>query len=127
LLDGPHSRFRWASAYWRRLGARFAGTGPITAITVTGVIFYANAAFWVALMAIMLFSVRWNWLVRAFGTTWSRKPIRAAHVSTSLPSRPAGDAIGCLMATYDRMTRARCLEVNTADSSNRACQGPSTP
>ena len=45
-----------------RLAARFAGTWADTAITVLALIFYATPLFWVALMAILLFSVAMDWL-----------------------------------------------------------------
>ena len=44
------------------LAARFAGTWADTAITVLALIFYATPLFWVALMAILLFSVTMDWL-----------------------------------------------------------------
>ena len=39
------------------LAARFAGTWADTAITVLALVFYATPLFWIALMAILLFSV----------------------------------------------------------------------
>ena len=44
------------------LAARFAGTWADTAITVLALVFYATPLFWVALMAILLFSVTVDWL-----------------------------------------------------------------
>ena len=44
------------------LAARFAGTFLDTAITVLALIFYATPLFWIALIAILLFSVWVAWL-----------------------------------------------------------------
>src|SRR5258708_7003265 len=44
------------------LAARFAGTFLDTAITILALIFYATPLFWIALMAILLFSVWVDWL-----------------------------------------------------------------
>src|SRR6195952_5096916 len=44
------------------LAARWAGTWVDTAITVVALIFYATPLFWIALMAILLFSVALDWL-----------------------------------------------------------------
>jgi len=41
------------------LAARWAGTWADTAITVLALVFYATPLFWIALMAILLFSWRW--------------------------------------------------------------------
>src|ERR1700710_3215369 len=43
------------------LAARFAGTWADTAITVLALVFYATPLFWIALMAILLFSGVWGW------------------------------------------------------------------
>src|SRR6266571_7228502 len=44
------------------LAARFAGTWADTAIMVLALVFYATPLFWIALMAILLFSVAMDWL-----------------------------------------------------------------
>src|SRR6266699_6971492 len=44
------------------LAARWAGTWADTAITVLALVFYATPLFWIALMAILLFSVALDWL-----------------------------------------------------------------
>src|SRR5882724_10130835 len=44
------------------LAARWAGTWADTAITVAALLFYATPIFWIALMAILLFSVEMDWL-----------------------------------------------------------------
>src|SRR3979411_2860535 len=44
------------------LAARWAGTWADTAITVVALVFYATPLFWIALMAILLFSVALDWL-----------------------------------------------------------------
>src|SRR5262245_17132503 len=43
------------------LAARFAGSWADTAITILALVFYATPLFWVALMAILLFSVTMDW------------------------------------------------------------------
>src|SRR4030088_3799163 len=48
------------------LAARFAGTWADTAITVVALVFYATPLFWIALMAILLFSVALD-LLASFG------------------------------------------------------------
>ena len=44
------------------MAARRAGSWTDTAITVLALIFYATPLFWIALMAILLFSVEMDWL-----------------------------------------------------------------
>src|SRR3954468_13101980 len=97
--------------------ARFAGTWLDTAITVFALIFYAMPIFWVALMAILLFSVAVDWLpsfgyesVGANYTGLAHVLDVAAHLV--LPATTIGLFF---MATYARMTRASMLEVNRLD------------
>jgi peptide/nickel transport system permease protein len=99
------------------LAARFAGTWADTAITVLALIFYATPLFWVALMAILLFSVAMDWLpsfgyetVGANYTGLTHVLDVAAHLV--LPATTIGLFF---MATYARMTRASMLEVNRLD------------
>ena len=99
------------------LAARFAGTWADTAITVVALIFYATPLFWIALMAILLFSVQLNWLP-SFGyetvggnyTGLARVGDIAAHLI--MPAMTLGLFF---MATYTRMTRASMLEVKRLD------------
>src|SRR5258708_3712580 len=48
--------------FFGTLAARWAGTWADAAITVVALIFYATPLFWIALMAILLFSVALDWL-----------------------------------------------------------------
>lgn len=99
------------------LAARFAGTWADTAITVAALIFYATPLFWVALMAILLFSVTLDWLpsfgyetVGAGYTGLARILDIGAHLI--MPAMTIGLFF---MATYARMTRASMLEVKRLD------------
>jgi peptide/nickel transport system permease protein len=99
------------------LAARWRGTWADTAITVLALIFYATPLFWVALMAILLFSVPMDWLpsfgfetVGANHTGLARALDVAAHLV--LPATTLGLFF---MATYARMTRASMLEVKRLD------------
>ncbi len=99
------------------LAARFAGTWADTAITVAALLFYATPIFWIALMAILLFSVTLGWLpsfgyetVGAGYTGVARVLDIGAHLI--MPAMTIGLFF---MATYARMTRASMLEVNRLD------------
>ncbi|MDI4231287.1 ABC transporter permease [Bradyrhizobium sp. Arg237L] len=99
------------------LAARRAGSWADTAITVLALIFYATPLFWVALMAILLFSVAMDWLpsfgyetVGANYTGFAHVLDVAAHLI--LPATTIGLFF---MATYTRMTRASMLEVKRLD------------
>jgi peptide/nickel transport system permease protein len=99
------------------LAARFAGTWADTAITVAALLFYATPLFWIALMAILLFSVWLDWLpsfgfatVGANLTGLSYAADVAAHLV--MPALTLGLFF---MATYARMTRASMLEVQRLD------------
>lgn len=99
------------------LAARFAGTWADTAITVLALLFYATPLFWVALMAILLFSVWMDWLP-SFGyetvgvsyTGFAHALDVGAHLI--MPALTIGLFF---MATYARMTRASMLEVQRLD------------
>jgi len=99
------------------LAARFAGGWIDTAITVVALIFYATPLFWIALMAILLFSVALDWLpsfgyetVGANYTGFRHALDVAAHLV--MPATTIGLFF---MATYARMTRASMLEVQRLD------------
>ena len=99
------------------LAARFAGTWADTAITVAALIFYATPLFWVALMAILLFSVAVDWLPSFGYETVGANYTGLAHVldvaaHLILPATTIGLFF---MATYARMTRASMLEVVRLD------------
>ncbi len=99
------------------LAARRAGTLADTAITGFALLFYATPLFWVSLMAILLFSVRLDWLpsfgfetVGAGYTGLSRALDIAHHLV--LPAMTLGLFF---MAVYVRMTRSSMLEVSRLD------------
>jgi peptide/nickel transport system permease protein len=99
------------------LAARFAGTFLDTAITVVALIFYATPLFWIALIAILLFSVWADWLpsfgyetVGAGYTGFRHALDVGAHLVM-----PAATLGLFFMATYTRMTRASMLEVKRLD------------
>ena len=99
------------------LAARFAGTWADTAITVLALVFYATPLFWVALMAILLFSVTMDWLPSFGYETVGANYTGLAHVldvaaHLVLPATTIGLFF---MATYARMTRASMLEVVRLD------------
>jgi peptide/nickel transport system permease protein len=99
------------------LAARFAGTIFDTAITVLALIFYATPIFWIALIAILFFSVWMDWLpsfgyetVGANYTGFRHVLDVGAHLIM-----PAATIGLFFMATYTRMTRASMLEVGRLD------------
>lgn len=99
------------------LAARRAGSWSDTLITVIALVFYATPLFWVALMAVLVFSVTMGWLP-AFGyetvgaglTGVARLYDIAQHLV--LPATTLGLFF---MATYARMTRASMLQVSRLD------------
>ena len=99
------------------LAARWAGSWTDTAITVLALIFYATPLFWVALMAILLFSVAMDWLPSFGYETVGANYTGFAHVldvgaHLIMPATTIGLFF---MATYTRMTRASMLEVKRLD------------
>ena len=99
------------------MAARFAGTVLDTAITVVALIFYATPLFWIALIAILVFSVWADWLpsfgyetVGAGYTGFRHALDVGAHLVM-----PAATLGLFFMATYTRMTRASMLEVKRLD------------
>ena len=99
------------------LAARFAGTWADTAITVLALVFYATPLFWIALMAILLFSVTMDWLPSFGYETVGADYTGLAHVADvgAHLVMPAATIGLFFMATYTRMTRASMLEVNRLD------------
>src|SRR6267378_631740 len=99
------------------LAARWAGTWADTAITVLALVFYATPLFWIALMAILLFSVALDWLPSFGYETVGANYTGLAHVldvgaHLIMPAMTIGLFF---MATYARMTRASMLEVKRLD------------
>ncbi|CCE09871.1 putative dipeptide transport system permease protein [Bradyrhizobium sp. STM 3843] len=99
------------------LAARFAGTVMDTAITVLALIFYATPLFWIALIAILIFSVWVDWLpsfgYETVGANYTGLR-HALDVGAHLVM-PAATLGLFFMATYTRMTRASMLEVKRLD------------
>lgn len=88
-----------------------------TLISMVALVFYATPLFWLALMAVLLFSVQLGWLpgfgyetVGAGYTGIARALDILSHLV--LPALTLGLFF---MAVYVRMTRASMLEVNTMD------------
>lgn len=99
------------------LAARRSGTWSDSAITTLALLFYATPLFWIALMAILLFSVTLDWLpsfgyetVGAGYTGLARVLDIASHLIM-----PAFTLGLFFMAVYARMTRASMLEVSGLD------------
>ena len=99
------------------LAARFAGTFLDTAITVLALIFYATPIFWIALIAILFFSVWMDWLPSFGYETVGANYAGFRHVLDvgAHLIMPAATIGLFFMATYTRMTRASMLEVGRQD------------
>lgn len=99
------------------LAAARQGRWSDTLISTLALVFYATPLFWMALMAVLLFSVQLGWLP-GFGF----ESVRAGHTGLArvldilrhliLPAFTLGLFS---MAVYMRMTRASMLEVNRLD------------
>jgi peptide/nickel transport system permease protein len=97
--------------------ARRVGTWVDSVTTVVALVFYATPLYWLALMAVLLFSIKLGWLP-AFGyitvgsglTGFSLAMDIAAHLVL-----PAVTLALFYMAVYARMTRASMLEVAQMD------------
>ncbi|WP_321333375.1 ABC transporter permease [Breoghania sp.] len=99
------------------LAAARQGRLSDTLISLFALIFYATPLFWLALMAVLLFSIQLGWLpgfgyetVGAGYTGFSRALDIAHHLV--LPAMTLGLFF---MAVYVRMTRASMLEVSQMD------------
>ena len=112
------------------LAARRAGSWTDTSITVLALIFYATPLFWVALMAILLFSVALDWLPSFGYETVGAGYTGIAHaldVGAHL-IMPATTIGLFFMATYARMTRASMPRSSGSTSSRpRAPRGCAMP
>lgn len=86
-------------------------------ISFVALIFYATPLFWLALMAVLLFSVQLNWLPGFGYTTVGSDYTGIAYAVDILKHLllPAGTLGLFFMAVYTRMTRASMLEVNQMD------------
>jgi peptide/nickel transport system permease protein len=99
------------------LAARRAGSWVDSAISALALLCYATPLFWIALMAVLLFSVTLEWLP-AFGMSTVGGNLRglayAADVSRHL-ILPASVLGLFYIALYTRLTRASLLEVANQD------------
>lgn len=99
------------------IAARFAGTWADSVIMAAALLFYATPLFWLALMAILLFSVTLDCLPSFGYETVGANYTGLAHAldvgaHLILPATTIGLFF---MATYTRMTRASMLQVNRLD------------
>jgi peptide/nickel transport system permease protein len=103
--------------FFGTLAARFAGSWGDSAITAAALIFYATPIFWLALMAILLFSVYLGWLPSfGYDTVGANYTGLAYAGDVALHLIMPAMTIGLFfMATYTRMTRASMLEVKRLD------------
>lgn len=99
------------------MAARRQGKLGDSVITVISLVFYATPLFWLALMAILLFSVQLGWLpaygYRTIGADYTGLA-HALDVGRHL-ILPATTLGLFFMAVYTRMTRASMLEVMRLD------------
>ena len=94
-----------------------AGSWGDSAVTTVALVFYATPLFWVALMAVLIFSVQLDWLP-AFGMTTVGGQYsgvgRALDIAHHLVL-PAVTLALFYMAIYARMTRTAMLDVSRMD------------
>jgi peptide/nickel transport system permease protein len=99
------------------LASRQAGRWPDSAITVVALVFYATPLYWLAMMAVLLFTVKLAWLP-GFGYSSVGAGLQGgAHVLDVAQHllMPALTLALFYMAVYARMTRAAMLEVAQMD------------
>lgn len=99
------------------LAAARVGKWTDSLITVVALVFYATPLFWIALMAILLFSVHLGWLPGFGMVTVGAGHSGLAYVRDVLAHLvlPALTLGLFFMAVYARMTRASMLEVMEMD------------
>jgi peptide/nickel transport system permease protein len=100
-----------------RLAAARVGRWSDSLITLVALLFYATPLFWIALMAIVLFSVQLEWLPSFGMVTVGAGYTGFAHVLDVIRHliMPAGTLGLFFMAVYARMTRTSMLEVQSLD------------
>jgi peptide/nickel transport system permease protein len=99
------------------LAARRQGSIGDSVITVISLLFYATPLFWLALMAVLLFSVQLGWLP-AFGYSTVGANYTGLDHALDVARHlvlPATTLGLFFMAVYTRMTRASMLEVMRLD------------
>jgi peptide/nickel transport system permease protein len=99
------------------LCARRAGTWVDSVITVVALVFYATPLYWLALMAVLVFTVQLDWLP-GFGFMTVGGGLSGAALMVDIGRHlvlPALTLALFYMAVYARMTRAAMLEVAQMD------------
>ncbi|HSW06238.1 ABC transporter permease [Aquabacterium sp.] len=99
------------------LSARHAGSWVDRAISIVSLVFYATPLYWLALMAVLLFTVQLQWLP-GFGYTTVGAGLGGAALVLDIARHlvlPALTLALFYMAVYARMTRATMLEVMQMD------------
>jgi peptide/nickel transport system permease protein len=99
------------------LSARRAGTWVDSLITVFALVFYATPLYWLALMAVLIFTVQLDWLP-GFGFMTVGAGLTGAALVIDIAKHllmPALTLALFYMAVYTRMTRAAMLEVAQLD------------
>lgn len=99
------------------LTARKAGSWLDSAITVVALVFYATPLYWLAMMAVLLFTVQMNWLP-GFGYMTVGSGLSGLSLAWDIAQHlvlPSLTLALFFMAVYARMTRASMLEVAQMD------------
>ncbi|WP_295545670.1 ABC transporter permease [uncultured Pseudacidovorax sp.] len=99
------------------LAARKAGSWLDSAITVVALVFYATPLYWLAMMAVLLFTVQMNWLP-GFGFMTVGSGLSGLALAWDIAQHlvlPSLTLALFFMAVYARMTRASMLEVAQMD------------
>ena len=99
------------------LAARKAGSWIDSAITVVALVFYATPLYWLAMMAVLLFTVQMNWLP-GFGYMTVGSGLSGLSLAWDIAQHlvlPSLTLALFFMAVYARMTRASMLEVAQMD------------
>ncbi len=99
------------------LSARRAGTWVDSSISVVALVFYATPLYWLALMAVLVFSVQLDWLP-GFGFSSVGAGYSGLRLAGDIAQHlvlPALTLALFYMAVYARMTRAAMLDVAQMD------------
>ena len=99
------------------LSARRAGTWVDSSITVVALVFYATPLYWLALMAVLVFTVQFDWLP-GFGFSTVGSGLTGVALAWDVAQHlllPALTLALFYMAVYARMTRAAMLDVAQMD------------
>ncbi|SCK10156.1 peptide/nickel transport system permease protein [Variovorax sp. HW608] len=99
------------------MSAKRVGTWVDSAVTFVALVFYATPLYWLALMAVLLFSVHLGWLP-GFGFSSVGADLTGLTYAWDVARHlclPALTLALFYMAVYARMTRASMLEVSQMD------------